>query len=168
MSSQVIGTTEQSGFSGVIRKSDETGKEFVVWTLAQFRCDRGKPVQVTAVTARNGHLRAAAYNLQYGKMDFLARIMKSRHVLSRDGKYVNVSVPGAQVHGVGYDEPMKLTLSATVGSISDATLADQAMAKTVAEIVARGVYALVPKEGQAAGDDASERADDAAVDSIQF
>lgn len=50
-------------------------------------------------------------------------------------------MPGAQIQGEGYDEPLALALSECIADAGDLPVALQVMADRVANAAARGVYA---------------------------
>jgi hypothetical protein len=141
--------------------------KFVAWQLAQLTTQRGKPVAVTAITGENGSPKAAAWNLTHNERNgFLQRVLKSRVQLSRgEGGSVDVTVPGAQIQGVGYDKPMGLTLTANVASARDLPVALSLFADQIASVAARGVYATLASqesEEPEAGDEDDE------IEALQF
>jgi hypothetical protein len=162
-----IGTKEQDGYEGKVYQG-ANGK-FVAWNLASLFTARGNPIKVTGVTGESVGPKAAAWNLTHVRDEsgesheresypFLQRVLKNRVQLARGaGGGVDVSVPGAAVQGVGYDEPLELTLKANVASMRDLPLALAMFAGTITSIAARGVYAQYAKAASAAdGDEAEE------------
>lgn len=136
-----VGTVERDGFSGKVYKGQKGN--FVAWQLAELSTQRGNPVAVTAITGENGSPKAAAWNLTHSERNgFLMRVLRSRVQLSRgEAGSVDVTVPGAQIQGVGYDEPMGLTLKANVAAPRDLSIALGLFAEQIASVAARGVYA---------------------------
>jgi hypothetical protein len=160
---EMISTVERDGFEGKVYQG-EKGK-FVAWQLAQLTTQRGNPVAVTAITGENGSPKAAAWNLQHNDRNgFLQRVLRSRVQLSRgEGGSVDVSVPGAQIQGVGYDEPLELTLKANVAAPRDLSIALGLFADQIASVAARGVYALL--NGQ---NDEEAEPDTEEIEELQF
>jgi len=167
MSANAIGQVEKDGFQGTLYKNEEKGTEFVAWRLATLQADHGKPVTVTGITGKNGSPKAAAYNLQHGNRGFLARVLASRRTVGRDGRSISVYIPGARVQVSGYENALPLNLRERVDSTNDVSLAVRMMAGTVANVVARGVYALYAQSAEESADEAEEELPDG-VDSIQF
>jgi hypothetical protein len=161
-----IAQVEKDGFDGKVYEG-EKGK-FVAWHLADLSTARGNSVSVTGVTGENGRPKAAAWNLQHSNTAFLARVLKNRVQLSRgEGGSVDVAVPGARVQGVGYDEPLDLTLKANVAKASDLPVALSLFAGQIADVAARGVYARYAKaEAAEAAEEGEELPEDVA--SINF
>ena len=161
--SQIVGTVERDGFEGKVYEG-EKGK-FVAWQLAQLTTQRGNPVAVTAITGENGSPKAAAWNLQHNDRNgFLQRVLRSRVQLSRgEGGSVDVTVPGAQIQGVGYDEPLALTLKANVAAPRDLSIALGLFADQISSVAARGVYALL--NGQ---NDEEAEPDTEEIEELQF
>jgi hypothetical protein len=143
----MVGTVEHDGFEGKVHKGAKGN--FVAWQLAQLTTQRGNPVAVTAITDENGSPKVAAWNLQHnGRNGFLQRVLRSRVQLSRgEGGSVDVTVPGAQIQGVGYEEPLDLTLKANVAAPRDLSIALGLFADQIASVAARGVYALLNSQG---------------------
>jgi hypothetical protein len=159
----MIGTVERDGFEGKVYQG-EKGK-FVAWQLAQLTTQRGNPVVVTAITGENGSPKAAAWNLQHNDRNgFLQRVLRSRVQLSRgEGGSVDMTVPGAQIQGVGYEGPLDLTLKANVAAPRDLSIALRLFADQIAGVAARGVYALLnSQEGEEAEADTEE------IEELQF
>jgi hypothetical protein len=162
---EMISTVERDGFSGKVYQG-EKGK-FVAWQLATLTSRRGNPVAVTAITGENGSPKAAAWNLTHNERNgFLQRVLKSRVQLSRgEGGSVDVTVPGAQIQGVGYDEPLALTLQANVATPRDLPVALGLFADTIANVAARGVYANLAGQESEEPEDESE---DDGLETLQF
>jgi len=159
----ITGQVERDGFTGVVYENSEKGTEFVSWRLARFEADRGAPITVTGVTGRNGSPKAAAYNLQHGDSGFLRRVLNARRQWAKREGGIAVYVPGAKVQVHGYDEGLDLTLCEHIESTQDLPLALSAMASNLANVVARGVYALYASRG---GSESEAEADE--VESIEF
>ena len=141
--------------------------KFVAWQLAQLTTQRGNPVAVTAITGENGSPKAAAWNLTHNERNgFLQRVLRSRVQLSRGaGGSVDVTIAGAQIQGVGYDEPLALTLKANVATPRDLPVALGLFADTISQVAARGVYATLASqesEEPEAGDE------DEGLEELQF
>ena len=158
-----VGTVERDGFEGKVYQGGK-GK-FVAWTLAQLSTQRGNPVAVTAITSENGSPKAAAWNLQHNERNgFLQRVLRSRVQLSQgEAGSVDVTVPGAQIQGVGYDEPLDLTLKANVAAPRDLSIALGLFADQISSVAARGVYALL--NGQT---DEEAEPDTEEIEELQF
>jgi hypothetical protein len=131
---QRIEQVEKDGYQGTVYQNDERDTQFVSWLLATFSADHGAPVKVTGVTGRNGSPKAAAWNLAHGQNAFLQRVLRSRIQLGREGSSILVSVPGAAIQGVGYDEPLVLNLEERLASSADLNLALSVMANTIAGV----------------------------------
>jgi hypothetical protein len=161
MPADSVGQVERDGYEGILFENPETGKRFVSWKLAVFSAAAGSAITVTGVTGENGSPKAAAYNLQHGNTQFLRRVLRSRIQWEREAGSVVVSVPGAQILGTGYDEPLALKLEERIGSPRDLNLALSVMAGAIANVTARGVYARL--NTSAAEDEGSDE-----VASIEF
>jgi hypothetical protein len=172
----VISTVERDGFEGKVYAGKKGN--FVAWKLAELTSRRGNPVAVTAITGENGVPKAAAWNLTHaynpatGESEeraaypFLQRVLKSRVQLSRgQGGSVDVTVPGAQIQGVGYDEPLALTLKANVASARDLPVALSLFAGTIASVTARGVYATLTSQES---EEPENEPEDDGVEELQF
>jgi len=160
---EMINTVERDGFEGKVYQGAKGN--FVAWQLATLTSQRGAPVAVTAITGENGSPKAAAWNLTHNERNgFLQRVLKSRVQLSRgEGGSVDVAVPGAQIQGVGYEEPLALTLKANVGTVRDLPVALGLFADTISQVAARGVYALL--NGQT---DEEAEPDTEEIEELQF
>ena len=167
MSANAISTVERDGFQGTLYENPEKGTQFVAWQLATLQADHGKPVTVTGITGKNGSPKAAAYNLQHGDRGFLARVLASRRTVGRDGRSISVYIPGARVQVSGYDEALELNLRERVESTGDVRLAVRMMAGTVANVVARGVYALYAQSAEESAEEPEEKISED-ITSIQF
>ena len=161
--SEMVGTVERDGFEGKVYQGAKGN--FVAWQLATLTSRRGAPVAVTAITGEKGSPKAAAWNLTHNDRNgFLQRVLRSRVQLSRgEGGSVDVTVPGAQIQGVGYDEPLELTLKANVAAPRDLSIALGLFADQIASVAARGVYALLnSQDGEEAEADTEE------IEELQF
>ena len=160
---ELISTVERDGFEGKVYQGAKGN--FVAWQLATLTSRRGNPVAVTAITGENGSPKAAAWNLQHNDRNgFLQRVLKNRVQLSRgEGGSVDVSVPGAQIQGVGYEEPLALTLKANVAAPRDLSIALGLFADQISSVAARGVYALL--NGQ---NDEEAEPDTEEIEELQF
>jgi hypothetical protein len=161
----VISTVERDGFEGNVYAGKKGN--FVAWTLAQLTTQRGTPVAVTAITGEKGSPKAAAWNLTHNERNgFLQRVLKSRVQLSRgEGGSVDVTVPGAQIQGVGYDKPMGLTLTANVATPRDLPVALGLFADTISQVAARGVYATLASQE---AEEAEDEPEDEGLEELQF
>lgn len=161
MASVTVRTEQVDGFETTVMANETKGTTFRVWKLGEFKSFGAKPVEITSVTGENGSAKAAAYNLANRNDSFLSSMLRRR---VQWGNRV-VTIPGAQVQCHGYDSPVSLTLSEQIASPKAARFAVAAMADTVANVVARGVYALI---NQADGEtpEAAESLED--VESIEF
>jgi hypothetical protein len=160
---EMINTVERDGFEGKVYQGEKGN--FVAWQLATLTSQRGNPVAVTAITGENGSPKAAAWNLTHNERNgFLQRVLKSRVQLSRgEGGSVDVTVPGAQIQGVGYEEPLALTLKANVAAPRDLSIALGLFADQISSVAARGVYALL--NGQ---NDEEAEPDTEEIEELQF
>jgi hypothetical protein len=163
--SQIVGKVERDGFEGKVYPGEKV--KFVAWQLAQLTTQRGNPVTVTAITGENGSPKAAAWNLQHNERNgFLQRVLRSRVQLSRgEGGSVDVTVPGAQIQGVGYEDPLDLTLKANVAAPRDLSIALGLFADQISSVAARGVYATLASQE---AEEAEDEPEDEGLEELQF
>ena len=162
---EIIDTVERDGFEGKVYQGAKGN--FVAWQLATLTSRRGTPVAVTAITGEKGSPKAAAWNMTHNKRNgFLQRVLKNRVQLSRgEGGSVDVTVPGAQIQGVGYDEPLALTLQANVATPRDLPVALGLFADTISQVAARGVYATLASQE---AEEAEDEPDTEEIEELQF
>jgi hypothetical protein len=135
-------------------KTSQSGNEFRVWNLATFKSKRQpKGVAITGACGAQLGVRAAAWNLQNRRSArtnrYLQNVLRSGVQMGSIQGGVRVYVPGAQVHVLGYDEPISVKLEAVVDGPQDIDLALSLMVNNLAQIVARGVYGCTREEASA-------------------
>jgi len=157
-----VGTITKDGYTGTVYstvknvvdadgKAQQVTSEFVAWHLATFSSARGDALRITATTGRNGRPKAAAYNLGGGN-DFLQRCLAARIQFGDTAGGVRAHIPGAQLLGVGYEEPLELKLEAYVDDSSrkNRELAARILTEKVTLRTAKGVYAMYSQMEKAA------------------
>ena len=142
-----------SEFSSEI-KTGQSGNEFRVWQLAEFASKRQpNSVKFTGACGKELGVQAAAWNLQNRRSArtdrYLRNVLRNGVQMGRVQGGVRVYVPGAQVHVLGYEEPIDITLEAVVDGPRNVELALGMMADRLAQVVARGVYACTQSEAAA-------------------
>ena len=120
------------------------------WVLGTLDAERGQPTEISAITGQKGSVRAAAWNLTNSRGTsterYLRNVLRRRVQVGSAGSGVRFHVPGAQVHVVGYEDPLAINLEAVVDGMGDRELALQMMVEDLCQTVARGVYAQTNDE----------------------